>query len=91
MSTDCEVHYHTEYKQEDNLLINTRGIHLKETGIHKEVKSFFFPSSPCVLIPTKTAEQLDTSSITRGIMCTTRKKNHLNLYVLTLIILSSYT
>lgn len=77
-------------KQDNDLLINTRGIHLKETGIHKEVKGFFFPGSPRVLIPTKTAKQLDTGSITRGIMCTRKKENHFNLYVIILIVILSY-
>lgn len=64
---------------------------MKETGIHKEVKGFFFPGSPGVLIPTKTAEQLDTGSVTRGIMCTRRKENHLNICVSILIIIVSYS
>ena len=79
ISTDfVELHYHVA-KNQDDLLIDTRGIHLKETGIHKEIKGFFFPSSPRVLIPTKTAKQLDAGSVTRGMMGTRRKENHLNV------------
>lgn len=69
------MHYPTESKQDDDLLVNTRGIHLKETGIHEEVKGFFLPSSPCVLIPAKTAQQLDAGSVTRGVVRTRRKES----------------
>ncbi len=43
--------------------------------IHKQVEGFFLPSSPGVLITTEAAQQLDTCTITGGIVSTVGKEN----------------
>lgn len=62
------------------LLIHARSIHLKESGIHEEIKSFLLPCSPGILISTQTAQELDTGSVTGCIMGTGRRTPPISCY-----------
>lgn len=55
-------------------LADARGVHLEKRMVHKQVESFFLPGSPGVLISTEAAQQLDTCTITGGIVSTGKRK-----------------
>ena len=51
-------------------LADTGGVHLEEGVVHEEVKGLFLPGTPCVLVPTKAAQQLDARAVAWGVMGT---------------------
>lgn len=66
-------------------LADARGVHLEKCMVHKQVKSFFLPGSPSVLISTEAAQQLDTCTITGGIVSAGKKKGESNKILIPII------